>query len=86
MLFKKICICVIKLEMQIFYPSLIVLKRLRIQLMSYKSFHLEKAFQGNSPSEVYFIVVECFFQFLMWIYHLCVRRDFGLDLLEKRPK
>ncbi|GAB5566290.1 exosome complex component RRP43 isoform X2 [Prionailurus iriomotensis] len=24
--------------------------------------------------------------FRMWIYHLCVRRDFGLDLLEKRPK
>ncbi|KAF5916398.1 hypothetical protein HPG69_017633, partial [Diceros bicornis minor] len=39
----------------------------------------------DAPDKGY-VAAECFFQFLMWIYHLCVHRDFGLDLLEKRPK
>lgn len=30
--------------------------------------------------------LQCFFQSLTWICHLCVPRDFGLDLLEKRPR
>ena len=49
------------------------------------AFAVDNAFK-TKPEVKFGSQLQCFFQFLTWIYHLCVPRDFGLALLEKRPK